>query len=73
MIFKKLKETHLREVNNVSVVGIRQKDGQFLSMPKGDTIIIKGSSFLVIGKPNDIKDVKRLINRTKKPEELKFV
>jgi voltage-gated potassium channel len=73
MIFKKLKETHLREVNNVSVVGIRQKDGQFLSMPKGDTIIIKGSSFLVIGKPNDIRDVKRLINRTKKPEELKFV
>jgi voltage-gated potassium channel len=73
VIFKKLKETHLREVKNVSVVGIKQKDGKFIPMPKGDTIITRDSTFLVIGKPVDIRDVKKMLNRRDKPDELKYV
>lgn len=72
-IFKKLKETHLRETKNVSVVGIKQKDGKFIPMPKGDTIITKDSVFLVIGKPVDIKEAKKLLYKKDKPEELKYI
>jgi voltage-gated potassium channel len=72
-VLKKLKETHLREITNTSVVGITKKDGKFLSMPKGDTIITSESKLLVIGNQNGIRIARELINKRIKPKELKYV
>lgn len=73
VVLKKLKETHLREAINVSVVGIRQKDGKFIPMPKGETIVTSESKLLIVGTSKTIPLAKKLLNRQEKPEELKYV
>ncbi len=73
MVMRRLKEAHLRDITNVSIVGIREKDGKFLPMPKGDVIITSECKLLVIGTSNSITDTKRLIRKKEKPEELKYV
>ncbi len=73
LILKKLKETHLREVANVSVIGVIQRDGKLIPMPKGDTIITVESRLLVVGTSKDIIKAKKMIRMKEKPEELKYV
>lgn len=73
MVLNKLKETHLREIANVSVVGIRQKDGKFKPMPKGDTLIMSESNLLVIGTEKGLRMTKELVKKRVKPAELKYV
>ncbi len=72
-VLKKLKETHLRESTNTSVVGITNKDGKFISMPKGDTLITSESKLLVIGNFQGIKTARELFQKRIKPKELKYV
>jgi len=72
-VLKKLRETHIREITNTSVVGIRKKDGKFISMPKGDTLVTSESKLLVIGTQDGIKMTKDLLKKRVKPKELKFV
>ena len=72
-VLKKLKETHLREITNTSVVGITKKDGKFIPMPKGETIITSESRLLVIGGQEGIRLTKELIHKRIKPKELKYV
>jgi len=72
-VLKKLKETHIREITNTSVVGISSKDGKFLSMPKGDTLVTSESKLLVIGTQAGIKITRDLLKKRIKPKELKFV
>ena len=72
-VLKKLKETHIREIANTSVIGITKKDGKFISMPKGDTLITSESKLLVIGTQEGIKITKELMRKRVKPKELKFV
>jgi voltage-gated potassium channel len=71
--FKKLKETHLRDIVNVSVVGIRNKDGKFIPMPDGETLITSGSKLLVVGTAESIKETKKLIRKKVQPKELIYV
>ncbi|RDU64665.1 TrkA family potassium uptake protein [Helicobacter sp. MIT 14-3879] len=73
LVLRKLKEAHLREVVRVSVVGIRQKDGQYISMPTGDVLISSECKVLLIGAANDIRQAKKILMRKQKPEELKYV
>ncbi len=73
IVLKKLKEAHFRQVTNVSIVGITQKDGKFIAMPKGETLITSECKLLIIGSSNGINNTKRLIFRKDKPEELKYV
>lgn len=73
VVLKKLKETHIREIANTSIVGITKKDGKFLSMPKGDTLVTSESKLLVIGTQQGIKITKDLLSKRVKPKELKFV
>ena len=73
VVLKKLKETHLREITNTSIVGITKKDGKFISMPKGDTIVTSESKLLVIGNHHGIKTARDLLRRRIKPQELKYV
>jgi voltage-gated potassium channel len=72
-VLKKLKETHIRQITNSSIVGITKKDGKFMSMPKGDVLITSESKLLVIGTHEGIKMTRDLIGRREKPKELKFV
>ena len=72
-VLKKLKETHIREIANTSVVGITKKDGKFISMPKGDTLVTSESKLLVIGTQDGIKITRDLLKKRVKPKELKFV
>jgi voltage-gated potassium channel len=72
IIFKRLKETHLREITGVSVIGIYEKD-IFYTMPKGDKQIMVDSRLVVVGTSKTIKEAKRIIRKERKPEEVKFV
>lgn len=72
-VLKKLRETHIREMTNTSVVGITKKDGKFLAMPKGDVLITSECKLLLIGTQKDINITKDLIRKRDKPREFKFV
>ncbi len=73
MVLKKLKETHLREIANVSVVGVTKKDGKFTAMPKGEVLVTSESKLLVIGTHEGIHMTKGLIRLRKRPQELSYV
>jgi len=73
MRFKKLKEARLRDITNVSIVGIRDANDIFIPMPKGDVLVGTGSKLLVIGTGESIRATKRIIRKKRKPEELKYV
>lgn len=73
LVLKRLKEAHLRENTKTMVIGIEQKDGAHISMPDGDVLITSECKLLVIGTMNYISQVKRIIMRKEKPEELKYV
>jgi voltage-gated potassium channel len=73
MVLKKLKETHLRDIANVSVIGITKKDGKMVPMPKGDVLVMSESKLLVIGTQKGILFTKALVKKHEKPEELKYV
>lgn len=72
-VLKKLKETHIREIANTSVVGITKKDGKFIAMPKGDVLVTSECKLLVIGTQSGIKITRDLLRKRLKPKELKFV
>jgi len=72
-VLKKLKETHLRQITNTSVVGITKKDGKFISVPKGDVLITSECKLLVIGTQTDIATAKNLLRKQNKPKELRIV
>lgn len=71
--FKRLKETHLRNIANVDVVGMRDMNDKFTPMPTGDTLIGTGTKLLVIGTSEGIRLTKRVIKSKHKPEEFKYV
>jgi len=73
LILKKIKVAGFREIANVNIIGIRQKDNQFIPMPKGDTIIMPESKLLLIGTSEGIRKAKKIIRKKEKPEELKFI
>jgi voltage-gated potassium channel len=70
---KKIKETHLRDSINVSIVGIKDENNKFITMPDGETIITQNSTLLLLGKGDDIQKAKKLVKSKEKPEELKYV
>ena len=73
LVLRKLRESRFRDVTNVSVVGIRRKDGIFISMPKGDELVTSECKLLLIGKAEGIALTKQLINKDTKPKELSYV
>ena len=72
-VLKKLKETHIRKIANTSVIGITKKEGKFIAMPKGDTLLTSECKLLLIGNQAEIKMTRELLRRREKPKELKFV
>ncbi len=73
LTLKKIKTARFRDIANVTIIGIRQKDNKFIPMPKGDTIIMPESKLLLIGTEEGIRNAKKIIRKKEKPEELKYV
>ncbi len=73
IVLRKLKETHLRQIAHVAVVGMTKKDGKFVPMPDGNKLVTSESKLLVIGTQNGINITKALVQKRQKPEELKYV
>lgn len=73
LALKKIKTARFRDVANVTIIGIRQKDNKFIPMPKGDTIIMPESKLLLIGTSDGIYKAKKILRKKEKPEELKYV
>ena len=73
LTLKRIKEASFREVANVTIIGIRNKDGHFIPMPKRNTIITAGAKLLLIGPSEGIKKAKNIIRQTIKPEEMNHV
>ena len=73
MVLRKLKETHLRQIANVAVVGMTKKEGKFVPMPDGNKLVTSESKLLVIGTQKGINITKGIVQKRQKPEELKYV
>jgi len=73
LVLKKIKMARFRDISNVTIIGIRQKDGKFIPMPKGDTLIMPESKLLLIGTEDGIRHAKKIIRKKSKPEELKYI
>jgi voltage-gated potassium channel len=73
LVLKKIKVARFRNVANVTIIGIRQKDKKFIPMPNGDTIIMPESKLLLIGTGEGIRKAKKIIRKKEMPEELKYV
>ena len=73
LTLQKIKTARFRDVANVTIIGIRQNDGKFIPMPKGNTIIMPESRLLLIGTSEGIRRAKKIIRKKEKPEELKYV
>jgi voltage-gated potassium channel len=73
LTLKKIKSARFRDIANVTIIGIRQKDGKFIPMPRGDTIIMPESKLLLIGTEEGIRNAKKIIRKKVKPAELKYV
>ena len=73
LVLKRVKDASFREVANVTIIGLRHKDGKFIPMPKGDAIITAGAKLLLIGSSDSIRKARKLIRKTIKPEEMKNV
>jgi len=73
LTLKQIKTARFRDVANVTIIGIRQKDDKFIPMPKGDTIIMPESKLLLIGTEEGIRKAKKIIRKKEKPNELKYV
>ncbi len=70
LTLRKIKDANFREVANVTIIGLRYKDGKFIPMPKGDRIITEGSKLLLIGSSEGIIKVKKIIRKIEQPKEI---
>ena len=73
IVFKKLKESHLRDLTNCSVVGIKNKHGRFIPMPTGETMIEPESILFIMGTKEGLKKTRILLRASTKPKETQYV
>ena len=69
LVNNELKDVRLRDRMKVSVIGITEKSGKFIQMPKGNTIIKANCKLLLVGNQKAIAKAKRLVNDINKPME----
>jgi len=73
LVLKQIKVARFRDVANVTIIGVRHKDGKFIPMPKGDTLVLPESKLLLIGTGSGIRKAKKIIRKKVKPDDLKFI
>lgn len=69
LVDKQLKDIRLRDKYKVSVIGITEKKGRFIQMPKGTTVVKGDCKLLLVGNQKGIAKAKGLIVQTQTPEE----
>jgi len=72
ILFKKLKESHLRDLTNCSVVGIKNKNGRFTPMPKGSITIQPEDILYIMGTKEGLIKTRKLLRASSKPKETQF-
>ena len=72
VVLKRLHEVKLKTLLNVSVVGLRTKEGKFIAMPKRNNLITAESYLLLVGKIHDLKIAKKVVTKIHPPTELKL-
>jgi voltage-gated potassium channel len=72
IIYKRLRDTDIRATTNVSIIGIRRENGDFIPMPDGDYLIMQKDILLVIGTPQSVAKTKRLLSLNAKPNKTYF-
>ncbi len=70
LTLRKIKDANFREIANVTIIGLKYKDGKFIPMPKDDRTITEGSKLLLIGSSEDIIKVKKIIRKVEQPKEM---
>lgn len=73
IVFKKLKESHLRELTNCSVVGIKNKSKKFIPMPKGDVVIEAEDKLYLMGTKDGLRNARKILRASNKPKEAQYV
>ncbi len=73
LVQRKLKEAHFREIAKVFVIGIIQKDGRYIPMPEGDTIVASEAKLLVIGTSEGVTKSKSMVLQHQRPREVDYV
>ena len=71
--YKRLKEIHLRELFNVTVVGVKTENNKFIPIPKGEIQLKPGDVLLVIGTNRDMRKARKVIRTSEKPKEIDFI
>ena len=69
LVNRQLKDIRLRDRYKVSVIGITEKRGNFIQMPKGTAIVKGNSKLLLVGNQKGIAKAKLLVSQTQTPEE----
>ena len=69
-INREIKDLRLRDKMKVSIIGITEKKGRFIQMPKGTAVISPGSKLLLVGNQKGISKAKRIISLKEKPEDI---
>jgi voltage-gated potassium channel len=72
ILFKKLKESHLRDLTNCSVVGVKNRNGKFIPMPKGNLTIRPDDVLYIMGTKEGLKKTRQLLRASNKPKETQF-
>jgi len=65
-----IKDAHLRDILQVSIIGITEANGKFIQTPKGTSKVNKGCKLLVVGNQSGISKAKRLVNQKERPAHL---
>jgi len=73
ILFKKLRESHLRDLTNCSVVAVKHKNGKLIPMPKGDIIIKPDDILYIMGTKEGLKMARKLLRASTKPKETQYV
>ncbi|QDF29499.1 potassium channel family protein [Halarcobacter anaerophilus] len=66
---KELKELKLRDRFKVSVIGITEKRGRFIQMPKGNAVITPGCKLLLVGNQRGLRRARRTVLLKNKPKD----
>ena len=70
VVNREIKDLHLRDRLKVSIIGITEEKGRFIQMPRGAMSITANSKLLLVGSQKGIVRAKKIINLTKKPEDV---
>ncbi|QKF67954.1 putative potassium channel protein (TrkA domain) [Arcobacter venerupis] len=70
VVNREIKDIHLRDRLKVSIIGITEEKGKFVQMPKGTMLINANCKLLLVGSQKGIVRAKKIINLTKKPEDI---